>query len=102
MLGDMNYNQNGYYDYNWSGTVTRKAIVDYMKASLGTENVVSVDEFETMKARHVCKNSRIKKIVLLDKTVFNVPTVKGYVPVEVFWCPECRELIVNKSSLDIL
>lgn len=46
MLGDMNYNQNGYYDYNSSGTVTRKAIVDYMKASLGTENVVSVDEFE--------------------------------------------------------
>ena len=68
MLGNMNYNQNGYYDYNSSGTVTRKAIVDYMKASLGTENVVSVDEFETMKARHVCKNSKIKKIVLLDLT----------------------------------
>lgn len=81
-------------------TVTKKMLLDYIVGSLGACEVVQCEEFETRSTRHICQGSR--QISILPVNVFNVPTPNGTVPVEVIWCPNCRKLWVNRSTLEII
>lgn len=79
---------------------TKKSIKDYLCLSSGCTDAVLVDEFETMRARHICRGSCF--IQLLDKQIVPVPTSQGVVNVEVFFCPRCGKLIINNSSLELI
>lgn len=80
--------------------VTKKMLLDFMIANLGAQEVVQVDEFETLLTRHICMGSTV--IQLLQTTTYTIPTVNGPVTAQIVWCPNCRKLIVNRNSLDIL
>lgn len=82
-------------------TITKKMLVDYISESLGALSVVYVDEFEGNVTRHICTGGN--QIQVLQSNVFNVPLADGSnVGVEIFWCPNCRKVIINKSSLDLI
>lgn len=106
MMGQGMYPQAGYGGYgDMSGmytgrTVSKKMLLDYIVASLGASEVVQCDEFETRSTRHICLGSNI--IQILPVNIFNVPTPNGVVPVEIIWCANCRKLIVNRSTLEII
>lgn len=80
--------------------VTKKMLLECIAGSLGASEVVQCDEFETRSTRHICLGSNI--IQILPVNIFNVPTPNGVVPVEVIWCANCRKLIVNRSTLEII
>ena len=79
---------------------TKKSIQDYICLYLGSNNVVVVDEFDTVKTRHICANS--KCVSLLGNQFIPVPTTKGIINVEVFCCYRCGKIIINKSSMDFV
>lgn len=79
---------------------TKKSIKDYLCLYSGCTDVVLIDDFETVRARHICKGSCF--IQLLDKQVVPVPTSQGIVNVEVFFCSRCGKLIINNSSLELI
>ena len=79
---------------------TKKFLVDMLVKYLGANEVVKVDDFETVNTRHICRGS--KNLVVLSKMTYSVPTQYGCVPVEYFLCPNCRKLIINNSSLDVV
>lgn len=76
---------------------TQQSIKDYVCLASGCYSVDVVDEFETLRARHICEGTKL--IQVLNRTFIPVPTTKGMVNVEVFFCPMCRKLIINKSSM---
>lgn len=78
---------------------TQQSIKDYVCLASGCNSVEVVDEFETLRARHICQGTKL--IQVLNKTFIPVPTTKGMVNVEVFFCPVCRKLIINKSSMTL-
>lgn len=84
------------------GKATRASVTEWLRQYFNPRELIVVDAFETEKARHICPGT--KKIVLLDKNVCSVPIMEegmdSRVDVEVFWCPLCAELIVNKQSLE--
>lgn len=92
-----------YYNYDADADIARgisptiKSIKDYICLYTNCSTVDVVDEFDTLKTRHICPNSNV--IVLLDKMTVPVPTVKGIVNAEIFFCPVCRKTIINKSSI---
>ena len=79
---------------------TKKAIAEFIIATyLGgyCSEVVWVDEFETPKARHVCKG--VAGVKLLDRQAVMVPTRAGNISVEVYYCPVCRKLLLGSHCL---
>ena len=78
---------------------TQQSIKDYICLSTNCTSVEMISEFYTMKARHICPNSHM--IVLLEKSFIPVPTSKGIVNVEIFLCPRCGKLMINKTSLEV-
>ena len=79
--------------------VTKKSLVEYLTMCFNASEVVQVDDFESLRQRHICGGSR--QIILLDKTTQQIDTPEGVVYAEVFFCPNCRKLIINKSSIDV-
>lgn len=79
---------------------TKKSVKDYLCLNLGCSSVETVEEFDTLRARHICKGS--KTIQLLYKQVVPVPTTRGIVNVEVFICNCCGKLIINDSSMELI
>ena len=77
---------------------TKKEIMDCLIASTGANEVIKVDEFETLQTRHICQGTHC--IQVLQKSIFPVQMAGGTLGVEYFFCPNCRKLIVNKSSMD--
>lgn len=95
------YEDLGYVNrQNMGISPTKQSIKDYVCLSTNCTSVEMVDEFETVRARHICLGTRVIK--LLDKIYVPVPTTKGMLNVEVFLCPICRKLIINKSSMEVL
>lgn len=93
----MNYN---YAGMNTGIAPTKQAIRDYVCMFMGANSVELVDDFETLKARHICQGTTM--IQLLDRRYVPVPTTKGMINVEVFFCTNCRKLIINRSSMDMV
>lgn len=98
-------NQSNGYNTNFNnqyggGRVTKKDIIEWLRCFFNAQEIVQVDEFESVRTRHVCPNG--KQIFLLDKIIQPVPTVNGPVFAEVFFCQCCGKLIINKSSIEIL
>lgn len=75
----------------------RKDIINYLQCCSNSSMIEQIDEFETDNARHICMGT--KEIKILPKGVVTVPTSEGNINVEYFLCPNCRLLLVNKSSL---
>ena len=78
---------------------TRKDILMYLQTRAASNDVVTVDDFETESTRHICRST--KEIKLLTKGIEAVPTSEGVLHVEYFLCPVCRRLILNKNTLDM-
>lgn len=79
---------------------TKKDVLNYISYYFNTSDVVVVNDFESLRARHVCQGGKI--IWLLEKFVFPVPIgCNSFVNVEMFRCQYCGRVIVNRSSLDI-
>ena len=78
---------------------SKKSILDYLGYFAGTQDLEVVSEFDTVRARHICRGYK-KEIVLLNKDIIPVPTSNGNICVEVFFCPRCRKLLVNSQSLE--
>lgn len=79
---------------------TKKAIAEYIIATyLGgyCSEVVWVDEFETLKARHVCRGT--PGVKLLDRNMVTVPTRAGNISIEAYFCPTCRKLLLGSHCL---
>ena len=101
MQAQQMYGYNGQSSgYNQGSHVTKKMLVDYMTQYLGANEVVMVDEFETPNTRHICNGSKV--IQVLQKDTFVIPTDNGPVNAEVIWCPQCRKLIINRASIDLI
>lgn len=105
--GNGNMYQNGYNGYNqgcngYGGrrAVTKKMLLDTIVSFYGACDVVQVDEFETDYTRHICQGGN--KIQILNVIHFNIPTEMGPVVANIFYCPNCRKLIIDKSSLEIM
>lgn len=82
--------------------VSRKSIADYISNSLGAREVVLLDDFETVNARHVCHGSRC--ISILPKRYMNVVLPNGVdcLRVDYFFCRVCGKLLLNKDSLTVV
>lgn len=79
--------------------VSKKEIIDYITACVNAREVVLVDEFETMRTRHICPN--IDEISILNPDVFVVNLPDGSIlNVGVIFCPRCGKLWINKSTLE--
>lgn len=79
---------------------TRRDVLNYISNYFMTTDIVVVNEFETLRARHVCPGGRI--IWLLEKFVLPVPVgYETYINVELFRCQCCGKVIVNRNSLDM-
>lgn len=78
---------------------TKQSIKDYICLYVNCSSVLTVPEFDTLRIRHICKG--FKRIILLDKSCIPVPTTKGIINVEIFFCNTCRKLIINKSSMEV-
>lgn len=78
---------------------TKQSIRDYIRLFTNCSHDEMVDEFSTLRTRHICSGS--KNIIVLDKSVIPVLTTKGMVNVEVFLCPKCRKLLLSKESMEI-
>lgn len=82
-------------------SISRKEIVDYICAMLGTGNVVLLDEFETDKARHICRGG--KDIVIMSREYMDVALPDGnYITAEYYLCRSCGKLLLNKNSLTLV
>lgn len=79
---------------------TRKDIIEWFQYTFNTRNIVQIDEFETQRARHICPNT--KTIRVLELNTYNLQTSEGILPVRYFYCPLCGELILDKSSLQMI
>lgn len=91
------------YGYGYGGYVkktTRKDIVENLRCMYNASDVVLVDEFDSMKTRHVCPDGKV--IHLLDKIQCPMQFPDGVIMAEVFYCRLCRKLIVNRSSIEIM
>lgn len=89
----------GYPNGQMGISPTKQSIKDYVCLMANCSSVDMVDEFDTLKARHICQGSKV--ISLLSKDFIPVPTTKGMINVEVFFCPMCRKLIINKASMEV-
>lgn len=78
---------------------TRKDVMEYLQMLSGSKDIIQVDEFETQRTRHICRGT--KEIKLIDKGVQPVQTSEGVLMVDFFLCPECKRLILNKSTITI-
>jgi hypothetical protein len=78
---------------------TKQSIKNYLCMASNCMTAESVGEFDTLKARHICKGSNM--IVLLDKAIIPVPTTRGMINAEVFYCLNCGKLIINDSSITV-
>lgn len=79
--------------------ITKKEILEYIQNFTCASELKQVDSFETLLARHICQGTTVIK--LLNKSIIEVPVDDcGCIPVEIFVCPVCRKVIVNKQSLD--
>lgn len=85
--------------YRSSGAVTKKDILAYLQGMLCPSECETVGSFDTRRTRHICNG--IKEIVLLDVQSVPVPTPRGVISVEVFFCPRCRKLLINSQSLEV-
>lgn len=97
----------GNYGYNGAGECgviikpTKKSVLDYLSRLYGTTNIVQIESFDSIRTRHICPG--MKNILLLDKYVVNVPLygeIPTMLPVEIFFCNNCRKLYVNKQTLE--
>lgn len=79
--------------------VTKKFIVEILTNMYNAQEVVQVDDFDSLRQRHICAGTKV--ITLLDKITVPVETNEGIVYAEVFFCPRCGKLIINKSSIEI-
>lgn len=77
---------------------TKKAVIDFIKSDLQPSEVIMVESFETFKTRHICRGTNT--IQLLESCDYVVPTIEGNVIVRIIWCPNCRKLLIDKSSVD--
>ena len=85
---------------NYGGiSPTKQSIKNYIAMYSNCSDIEMVDSFETLKARHVCPGTNM--VILLDKMYIPVPTSRGMVNVETFFCQRCRKLIVNKESMEM-
>ena len=109
-----NWNPIGYSDpygnpYNEpvrpkSYRITRQQILESLRRMYCPSDLVVV-EFETDRARHICPGTHHIKILNKDVANVRVPIDYGMidvVPVEVIFCPNCKKLIVNRYSLEVL
>ena len=80
--------------------ITKQDLITYIQQDLMATEIVKVDDFETLRTRHICPGTNT--ILLLDRTIYNVPTPNGLVPVGVIFCPNCRKLWIDKNTLDFM
>ena len=105
MEGDCMYENYGgmmniqYGNHELGISPTKKSIQDYVCLTTGCSSYEVVEEFETSMTRHICPGSKVIK--LLNKAVIPVPTSRGMINVEVFFCPMCKKLIINKASMEV-
>ena len=78
---------------------TKQAVKDYVCLATACQSVEMVEEFETLRARHICQGTKV--IQILEKRLIPVPTTRGMINVEVFLCNYCGKLIINRSSMEI-
>lgn len=90
----------GAYQQQHVKKTTKRDILNYLMMQAGTQDIVQVDDFETPKARHICKGT--KEIKVLDMFTIGVPTTEGMLNVRYFLCPMCRRLIIDKQSLEMI
>lgn len=95
----------GYQQHPRYHKPTKKEIRDYIVNQLNPSEVINVDDFETLNTRHICRGSKV--VSVLGKQVYSVPMQvfsdeMGYINVEIVFCPTCRKLLINKSSLDLV
>ena len=88
------------YDGGSSRGVTRRMLLDTIVSFMGASEVVYSDEFESLYTRHICPGSN--QIQLLRHNTFYVNTPSGNIPVEIIFCPNCRKLIVDRNSLELV
>lgn len=79
---------------------TKQSIKNYLTMVTGCSCIEEVDMFDTQRTRHICPGSGY--ISILDSGVIPVQTSRGIVNAEIFFCPNCYKLIVNKDSLTVL
>lgn len=82
-------------------SVTKKDIITYLRRAFMSNEYETVSDFETQRTRHICKGQ--KKIVLLEKQLVGVPiSPTSTANIEVFFCQNCRKLLINSQSLEVL
>lgn len=81
-------------------TITKKGILDIVCSMYNPSEVVKVDEFESLSTRHICMGTTF--IQILPKEVCTVNTGTSLVNVELVFCKNCRKLIINRSSIEII
>ena len=79
---------------------TKQSIKNYLMMYSGCNEMEVAESFDTIRTRHICLGS--KEIIILDKTFVPVPTNRGIINVEVFFCPRCRKLIINNESMEVM
>ena len=76
---------------------TQQSIKNYLGMVTNCFSMETVDEFETLRTRHICPGSRV--IQILSRSYVPVPTTRGMINADIMLCPMCRKLIINKSHM---
>lgn len=80
---------------------TKKSdVLNYLQMVSGASRIEQMDEFETESARHICEGT--KTIRILPKGSIPVQTTSGVLNVEYFLCENCRLLLINKQTIQLL
>ena len=80
--------------------VTRREIIEYLRNTFQTNNVVVLDEFEKDTARHICHGYTEISLLKMQKTNVALPD-GNMVVINYFYCPRCGKLLLEKDSLTV-
>lgn len=81
--------------------VSRKQITEYMQGMLGAREVVLVDEFETLLARHICNGGEKIQLLQRCRMPIELPDGVSCLNAEYYFCQMCGKLIIDKNSITL-
>lgn len=77
---------------------TKGDILNFIQMQTQASEIVQVDYFESMLARHICNGGN--KIQLLQKITYPIQTECGVVNAEYFLCNICRKCLIDRNSIE--
>lgn len=77
--------------------MSKQEIINWFRDFMRAPEVDLVDDTSEAYSRHVC--SKVNKVFLIPKYVYNLQTPKGVVVIEYYQCQLCGKIIMNRNFM---